>query len=87
MSRKRKFRPNKGNRGWCPKCQQYKILTRHHIIPKWVHPQGNGIIMICNECHIELHSILREAEKLVLLDHEYMYYSILKDFLGEEMRR
>lgn len=44
--------------GNCPKCNEEKNLTRHHIFPR-THFKGNQtllaeIILICRECHDDL---------------------------------
>ena len=43
--------------GICPKCNEIKILTKHHIRPKRHFGKGRRnpeCIDICRECHSEL---------------------------------
>ena len=40
----------------CPKCREYKKMTRHHVYPRrhFGKRNNNVIFHLCRECHVEL---------------------------------
>jgi len=40
----------------CPKCKQYKPMTRHHIYPKCFYgkEKNDTVFLLCRDCHTEL---------------------------------
>jgi len=52
--------------GVCPKCEEFKTLTRHHIFPRRWFGRGrrNGhYLYICRECHDELEGLIPYHKK------------------------
>ena len=80
--RKRKKKKRNHNKGFCPKCCDYKKLTRHHILPKrWF--KCKHICLICRSCHNDLETYIQNQEKGLQLKN-YRYYEILNDFLTQD---
>lgn len=63
-----------GRWGYCPKCEDWKQLTRHHIVPKrffgW--QREPIVILLCRDCHDELEKIIPISEK-----QERSFYSLV----------
>lgn len=40
----------------CPKCGEWRIMTRHHLWPRRVYGRENNsrVVILCQECHREL---------------------------------
>lgn len=48
--------------GTCPKCNQHKKLTRHHVHPKTHYGGGGKTELICRDCHDELEYFIEQHE-------------------------
>ena len=47
------------NKCWI--CNEEKVLTKHHAIPKKFKSRKNVIIPLCNECHRKLNGYLEDV--------------------------
>ncbi len=69
--------------GQCPKCQEKKDLTYHHILPQRHYGNGkNGNhlrIPLCRACHNQLEKKIPRH-----LQEHLFYFDVLINFLGEE---
>lgn len=62
--------------GICPNCGRSIKLTRHHLIPKVKGGEDDVIMLICRDCHSQLHMLydnnflrdFRKTEMEVLAD-------------------
>ena len=64
--------------GLCPICGREETLTRHHLIPRTLHPNKRNkrefdrrtvkkTVGICRPCHSQIHAVLTEKQ----LEREY----------------
>lgn len=68
--------------GLCPKCQEMRYLTRHHLYPKrfFKNQKRPATLFICRQCHNELERRIPYAKKLQKED----YLQIARAFLMEK---
>ena len=61
----------------CPKCQEIKIGTRHHLFPKR-HFNDPTILYLCRKCHDKIERMIPFRKK-----DKGVYIKITRQFLGE----
>ena len=49
--------------GICPKCFQVRKLTRHHVLFKKFYGHTDCVLLICRDCHDEIHSFISAEHK------------------------
>ena len=70
--------------GICPKCEEYRRLTHHHILPKRHGGADGPGIKLCWDCHCELEDMIalvegRRRHRLSVRS----YFRITANFLRE----
>lgn len=48
--------------GTCPKCNEVRPLTKHHVLPKTHFGHTKEIELICRECHDDLEYFIQVTE-------------------------
>ncbi len=66
--------------GLCPKCLEYKRLTRHHILPRRIFRKQRSppILDLCRDCHDILENKIPYKRK-----SKSFYFNVAKNFLQE----
>jgi len=74
----RKHKKSRHKMEVCPKCNQYKLLTKHHVLPQRHFGRSKFILKLCRECHDEI-------EMLIPIERvpDFYYFKIVEYFLGE----
>ena len=75
----------------CPVCKRNnRPLTRHHIYPKvvWkdVPETQDKLLLVCQQCHSQIHREIRKRENVILQKHSYLYREVARDFTNGTIR-
>ena len=73
-------RPKPNKHAVCPKCQEMKLMTRHHIMPRRIYGREHNskVFMLCWHCHCEL-----EKRIPFTIQPRRFYYGVILTFLLE----
>ena len=76
------------NPGKCLKCGKVKRvrLELHHAIPYPVESKYNPLIILCKQCHIDLHKLYYKTMKDYIMMNigSDFFLDLIQEFLGEE---
>jgi len=55
--------------GVCCKCFEVTVLQRHHVWQKKYYGKNDSVLLLCDDCHKEIHAILprKKLSKQALL--------------------
>lgn len=62
--------------GECLKCGEFKLLTRHHVLPKRHYGHNKHIVLLCRKCHNRIEKQIPEGR----IPRRF-YYSIYITFM------
>ena len=76
MKRKKK---RKGARNWgrCPKCGEFNVLERHHMLPQRFYGKNPFYIRLCDVCHEKVENLIPDKKILPYMK----YFKIAYDFI------
>ena len=69
----------KNRKGYCPKCGEIVVLTKHHCLPKRFYGANEAFILICRTCHNEIERILPRNRRLSKEEYLDIHRAWLKD--------